>query len=1317
MAYYSYTPSRYPDRSVVGTEGNDSLVGSTLRDEIVGLGGNDWIEGGAGGDFLYGGAGIDTILGGDGDDLLLGGEYMFGQGGNDWLYPAAVATADGGDGNDNFYLNATTGYEAAQTVLQGGFGNDYVQITPDFKSLVVYDGGPGWDVLEYFNYNGPTQGALERVHFSGVEEIRITNPVDDVFHAPDSLLPAGGTIKLSMLRGAGLDASQETNASYWMLLGPASHLAWGGAGNDTIVGAFGALDGGAGNDVIVGAPDLVNYVPLPPSTSYYDATIAGKRDIRGGDDQIRGGTGDDRLNGGMGDDALTGGAGNDTLQGGDGTDAALFSGNSTDYRIETVRLDLTGVWVDDAETGTVSDVLLTDRSVLRVTDLRAGSPDGVDILESIDVLVFANGTVEVHQAGGYVVGTERADKLYGGDGDQQIQAGDGNDTIYGLDGNDAVAAGEGNDLVSGGAGVDTLLGEGGNDTLVGAHWQEQSEEYIDGGAGDDFLFGRGILLGGAGQDTIDISGSSWVVDGGDGNDTIRLGSEIFAPASEILLQELHGGAGDDVVDLTGLPAGSVVGLLDGGEGVDTLVLPSGDPTPYLAAIRNFERLSLSGSVVLPDTFVAIGGFVNVTMLGYGSPARLDASAESGGAYRVILSGGGAVTTGAGNDLLQVHDGAATLTGGAGDDVLVAEPGTTLRAGYSGRAGDYAISFTDASFLMWQPVGTETHAFPDVFSSRGTVLRITDLRAGSPDGTDYIWRADGSVDLAFADRTTAITFDATDGIVVASGDATAELIGTAGADTLSGGAGNDTLRAGSGNDLLLGGGGNDMLQGEGGNDAIEGGAGNDNIYGGAGDDWMSGGDGNDYLFGDTGSDGLYGGAGDDLLTDWEQGGTFFDGGDGNDTLAGAGEMHGGAGNDSLSSQSASTLLDAGSGNDTVSASIEAWTVVASPLDARGGTGDDTFVMSLNQAWQIGVDGGTGFDTLRATFRDGKASGWPEIQGSVAIAGGNATVSGASGTQTLHDVERLSLTNGTWALRGAGFDVDRDGFADVLWHNTQGGQTLSWSHADIVHNQAFATVADQNWKIVGAVDHDTSGGADILWRNASTGEQGFWRAGDTTATTILSTLGTDWKVAGVGQFDGTGGADIAWRNTATGENMLWKDASSGTPTTQALATLAAPWQVAAVGDFDGNGQSDLLWRNAATGENTVWQGGDSAHAVSLASLTGTDWKIAGTGDFDGDGHSDLLWRNGTTGQDVLWLRGNGDYNTALMTIDPHWQVVGTGDYDGNGRADLFWRNAGTGQNILWVDGDARLNLAIATVDASWAVPVQTNSWLLPDGTYVA
>lgn len=123
-------------------------------------------------------------------------------------------------------------------------------------------------------------------------------------------------------------------------------------------------DGGTNGVVIANASNVTTT----------DNTIDGALSIQGtaGSDTITGTADDDVLAGEAGDDVIEGGAGNDTIVGGAGTDTVVFSGNRADYTVSY-----------DRDSGTYS-----------VTDNRGGSPDGTDTFTGVELVQFADGTVE-----------------------------------------------------------------------------------------------------------------------------------------------------------------------------------------------------------------------------------------------------------------------------------------------------------------------------------------------------------------------------------------------------------------------------------------------------------------------------------------------------------------------------------------------------------------------------------------------------------------------------------------------------------------------------------------------------------------------------------------------------------------------------------------------------------------------------------------------------------------------------------------------------------------------------------------------------------
>ncbi|MGZ8335029.1 MAG: M10 family metallopeptidase C-terminal domain-containing protein [Allosphingosinicella sp.] len=134
-------------------------------------------------------------------------------------------------------------------------------------------------------------------------------------------------------------------------------------------------------------------------------------------------------------------------------------------------------------------------------------------------------------------------------------SGNGNDALSGLDGNDTLTGGNGEDLLQGGAGNDTLDGGNHDDTL-------------EGGDGDDTLIGGNhvdTLNGGAGKDTLNGGNQNDVLNGGAGNDVLTGGNQ-----NDIFLFTDLGGAdqitdfrrGQDKIDLSDLDANSSTPALD-----------------------------------------------------------------------------------------------------------------------------------------------------------------------------------------------------------------------------------------------------------------------------------------------------------------------------------------------------------------------------------------------------------------------------------------------------------------------------------------------------------------------------------------------------------------------------------------------------------------------------------------------------------------------------------------------------------------------------------------------------------------------------------
>lgn len=497
----------------------------------------------------------------------------------------------------------------------------------------------------------------------------------------------------------------------------------GTPGNDVIVGkgASDVIDGGGGNDVITGGRNGNDTICGGPGNDVihggkgYDSLFG-----EGGDDVLLGETGSDMLDGGGGADKLVGDKGADHLHGGAGNDS--LTGNKGPDQLEGGSGDdkLDGEQGSDVLEGNGgNDRLLGDKG----NDKALGGP-GEDLIEG-----GPGDDPRLDGDGG-------TDTIFGGSGIDDANGGPGNgDVVRGDNGTDTLSGGPGaNDIVSyasasrGGItvnlGADKAKGDGHDvitefedvvgspqaDTLVG----DGSPNRLDGGVGNDTLVsggGGGEAFGGPGSDECEgfsvenscgpeqpppagntsvilnqgLDGSSLVVQGGPGNDDIRISN---GPRGWVVsdAQPIFGGEGcanpPSNANEAVCPASTALSLIvaTGGPGNDQMVI---DPSVPASA---HVRMNGNGG---DDTLVGGNG---------------DDVLEAGENYNGPDFGHDRLEGNNGSDVLYADPGGDVLKGDAGNDLLVSSVRTCQGHTFDGGPGLDTVSYARSDDHMTMVLG-------------------------------------------------------------------------------------------------------------------------------------------------------------------------------------------------------------------------------------------------------------------------------------------------------------------------------------------------------------------------------------------------------------------------------------------------------------------------------------------------------------------------------------------------------------------------------------------------------------------------------------
>ena len=862
---------------------------------------------------------------------------LIGNGGDDFL--------GGRQGND--LLDAGPGHD----FLSGAEGND------------IYAFGYDSEVDSIYDYE-PQRNGLDTVRFR-----------DDVVPGDVSVAQEYDTLKIYL---AGSSAELWING--WFLQ----------EGGSTEVFVF--ADGTTWD-----AAAIETLLPQPIATS--------------GDDQLFGFTGGDTLDGLDGDDEIHGFAGHDTLRGGPGDD--LLGGDAGDDVYEFGPGDGHDLVFDRRGFNTVSfgpgieasEAVVTrdDYNLYIVVDEGRGRVGIVDWFWQAEAKIaqatFADGTTwdaaELESRVAQVPATEFDDIIWATDGVDVVDALAGDDAVYGRGGDDILDGGDGADELRAGSGHNIVRGGSGDDYLDA----QAGHSVLDGGVGNDHLYydGRGIAIGGAGDDLIEVFGHNGVVafNPGDGADT------VYATTQFTL--SLGGGIGPSDLSLAIDGPDLVVSI--GAQDSVRLTNDNGGPGSWpLVLLQLFGSAHIYNfSAVIDELYTRNAADPSVTELALGDvlPGYLFISSETGALGGIIAhqyATRGSIAHVPDEDLLPVLQdpqfGAffqSTEYAGSNSAPLLESPLADATASEDsafayqvpsdafsdpdeGDVLSYSAALAGGSgFPAWLSFDAETGTFTGtplqadvgaaeitvtVSDSGGltaedtftlTVENVNDAPVVTVPLADLSFEAQTPFSFAvpagtFADEdpgdSLALSGTLFGGVALpawlAFDPATATFAGSPATADI--GIYHLQVTATDTAGAVAASDFGLVVHAVAGSE-VDGTAGDDVLYGGTGDETLSAKGGNDYLYGDVGNDLLKGDDGQDVLQ----------GGEGADVLrAGKGEdvLDGGAGDDLIFGGTGSSLIVGGIGNDTI----------------RTRSGSDLILFNRGDGMDTVIADGTGDNTL-------------------------------------------------------------------------------------------------------------------------------------------------------------------------------------------------------------------------------------------------------------------------------------------------------------------------------------------------------------------
>ncbi|MFY9264095.1 MAG: hypothetical protein WAO61_01515 [Solirubrobacterales bacterium] len=542
--------------------------------------------------------------------------------------------------------------------------------------------------------------------------------------------------------------------------------------------------------------------------------------------QVNGGTGSDTIIGGDGDDTSFYGSGSDEFAGGEGIDA--FSAASTSSALN-ITLD-----------NTANDGTPLERD---------------NIHEDVETVLGGSGDDRI-------IGSEQANTIASGNGDDLIRGGGGDDVLGGGAGSDSINGGKGADLMTPDAGANDELDYSGSTDNLTIHngdglWSGKDEglegdialaafDTVATGSGFDLIYGSDDgerIESGAGQDLIYARGGADVIDARDGfEDAVDCGAHGDQATADVVeagnFQSCESVDSTYSVQLTSGPAeGAVVGTAnpifeftsttasvecraDFGDWLGCASPHQFGPLEDGSHVIEIRPTNDSGSLSLYRTFTVDTAVptVSINDAPQGSIATGSTSigfaANEPASFTCAVGGGASAACSSPFALNGLAAGLHTVRISATDTAGNVGSATTTFGVESGVANTY-LSGTELHITLPSNsaailTGAKLNGALRLSSGSGVLIPGTGCIRVSSSGVDC--------DLAGVSALVVQGGSQNDSIVLSDNVRVSAQIDGGGAD--------DTIHGGGSADAITGGGGADRINGGFGEDSIDGGAGND-----------------------------------------------------------------------------------------------------------------------------------------------------------------------------------------------------------------------------------------------------------------------------------------------------------------------------------------------------------------------------------------------------------------------------------------------------------------------------------------------------------